>query len=319
VRKLSSASESLELVRDFKKLLKTLVVPGGLREGPTVYPTTGEWFRILRPDLFAAAYPDLRQPIPSRIAKIDLLRLQYGMPCRSTKATCKGLPAARLSLTPAPTALDPAMQVQAMAVCLGEMLGMSRTRQPLAILDKGMDDEKKKKIENESQRPKLSPVAVPEVAGAAASGAAAGSKSPWPALPPSWTGEAPTVPGIGQSSTLPVVSDIGGKTEQEPSPMLMVKAMQAHLNGDSAAGLPKAGAQEPVAPGLRKRPDAAAVVSDTSASTKRPAAASTTLPSGWTSEEGERKSGLQKGGKYTLYFDKEGRQFRSWKAAVANM
>jgi hypothetical protein len=319
--------EALELVRTFKKLLKSSVVPEFHVVGPSTYPHTTVAFKDRYPALFAEAYPGPSLPTDPRVSRVALLRLQYGMPCRSTKTTCSGAPSQRgLALPPTSTAVCP---IQAMAhkmanAFMSRLPASSGPPNRLALMDKEIE---KKPDAAANHVPTLSPVP-------------AAGKSPWPALPSSWTGESPkaeeqavvpdTANPVGSntntSQTLPtdiVVAAAQGKLASKPAASTdhMIEAMKDHLKKPTKPTQPstpstESGAEAAAKGRCLKRP-AAAVVSDTGSIKKRPGAHA--LPVGWTQETRVRATGAMAGQKYVLYFDRTGKQFRSMCEVVAAM
>jgi hypothetical protein len=329
-----SGVEALELLRTFKKLLKSSVVAEFHKVGPSTYPHTTVAFKDRYPALFAEAYPEPSLPTDSRVSRVALLRLQYGMPCRNTKTTCSGAPSQRgLAVPPTSTVICP---IQAMAHKMANAF-MERLPAPsgpperLALMDKEVVKEIEKKADAAANHvPTLSPVP-------------AGGKSPWPAFPPSWTGESgvshkaveqavvpdTACPGDSITNTskiVPTAIDVPaaqGKLASKPAASTdhMIEAMKDHLKKSTKAtpsSTPStgSGAEDAAKGGCLKRP-AAAVVSDTSSIKKRPGAHA--LPVGWTQETRVRATGAMAGQKCVLYFDRTGKQFRSMCEVVAAM
>jgi hypothetical protein len=303
----------LELIREYKKIHKSL--GQGFHacvQGPTTYPANPETFKALHPAIYADAYRGEAAPVPCRIPKVDILRVQFAQPCRSTKASCKGVPAQKAA------ASDSTLQMQHMvAGAMHAFANLQEKPQQRAILDRGMSFSHQAATQQ-----------VPEPATQAASSAVGVSdpsrsgsgpltdlpplsprkaKSPFPSIPLSWTppgneAEGPKV----QLPTAPLPQKVPEKTHLELMEEMRLLMKKSESPGPAAAA--KAG--------ILKRPAASGEGCASSSAGEgfaSPAAKRPALPKGWRVEERKRNSGPNKGAPYTLFYNAAGKQFRSWR------
>jgi hypothetical protein len=300
----STGVQGLDLIREFKKQQKSLVAgyPASM-QGPAVYPAEPATFKVLHPALYAEAYKDEAVPVPSPIPRVIILRVQYGMPCRSTKASCKGMPPQNTS------GFDNTNQMQ--QIVAGTMHALCNMPSFPALKDRW--------CAQTTEGPRPVEVAPETKATKQAMGvsdpiprvdAERKNKSPFPKIPDSWESpEACGSEGIQQPSPAATVPEkVAPKNAHE-----LMAQMQKLADAKS-----KPVVQVPV-PRVAKRP-AAAEEGSASSPLKKPAASAKVpgkiesaedLPEGWWAEERTRHSGTFKGQKYFLYYNPAKKQFRS--------
>jgi hypothetical protein len=315
----------LELIREFKAIHKSLA-PGyhECAQGPTTYPSTTETFKALQPAIFAEAYKGEAAPVPSKIPRVQILRVQYAQPCRSTKASCKGVPPQKAA------ASNSTLQMQHMvAGAMHAFANLQEKQQPRAILDRNqslaVDNTASSGVRLSNTASSLCGVEVPEPPSTGTGQERAmqlatpqKAKSPWPPIPLSWSAEPPAAPVPLPAVPEPPAAPVPLPAAQLPLPavpvpakvavknhMELMEAMKKHLQ-KSDASAPAAAAKA-----LLKRPAAAMGGSAPSSAGEGFASPAAKLAKGWRVEQRVRHSGYNKGQAYMLYYSPKGKQYRS--------
>jgi hypothetical protein len=312
----------LELIREFKAIHKSLAQGyHGCTQGPTTYPSTTETFKALQPAIFAEAYKGEAAPVPSRIPRVQILRVQYAQPCRSTKASCKGVPAQKAA------ASNSTLQMQHMvAGAMHVFANLQEKQQPRAILDLNQSfaghNTASSGVRLYNTASSLCGVGVSDPTSTGTGQERAmqlatpqKAKSPWPPIPLSWSAE-PLAAGC-HLVPLPA-APVPLPAAQVPLPAAPVPAKVAvknhmELMEDMKKHLQKSDASAPAAAAkaLLKRPAAAMGGSAPSSAGEGFASPAAKLAKGWRVEQRVRHSGYNKGQAYMLYYSPKGKQYRS--------
>ena len=129
------ARNALREVREWKKLVRSQSF--GFAWGPAMYPSDPRLLKESHPQLWELSYTEAAGPVPSKISKLELARMEHRTPCRSTKTGCGDLPPMRAkpSLCDNSGPMQHALLDALVTRCLDVQSAHDRKLQ-LAIMDK---------------------------------------------------------------------------------------------------------------------------------------------------------------------------------------